>query len=194
LKIFNLFGLQRALCTLLVARAAMVAVVVAAVASPALAQSCATAIRASNPTESYTVVANAAVSESGTVTDVRTGLVWDRFEWGRHTSGFALVSGPQLNWQDALLAGVTANATGYKGFSDWRVPNMRELRSLVEECRLSPSINSDVFPSAVAGNYWSSTPTVATPTGAWYVEFASGNADYRDRANAAYVRLVRGGQ
>jgi Protein of unknown function (DUF1566) len=179
----------------LVCLATFLTCVAAAVsASPALVLGCVAGVSASNPNSVYTV-AGASVTTSGTVTDERTGLMWE--QCARGLSGAACTNGSatSFTWQAALAAVTSANSVAYLGYTDWRLPNVRELRSLVEECRLSPSINEVAFPATPAAGFWSSSPRVAAAaTGAWVVSFASGASGNGVRTATNNLRLVRGGQ
>ncbi len=151
------------------------------------AQTCVAGVQASNPTSVYVIDAG-----NGTVTDTRTGLMWDRC--ARGLSGVACATGAAsaLNWQAAL--DVAASVGSYKGYSDWRLPNPKELRSLVEECRSNPTINEFAFPNTPALFFWSGSPVAGGARVAWFVSFSFGDAfsDFRSVANL--VRLVRAGQ
>lgn len=156
-------------------------------ASWTAAQTCVAGVQASNPTSVYVI--NSAM---GTVTDTRTGLMWDRCALGQSGINCATGTATTFAWQGALNAAATIGA--YKGFSDWRLPNVRELRSLVEECRFIPAINEFAFPNTGASFFWSGSPYAGGATYAWYVGFNYGNAYIDDRSFANPVRLVRAGQ
>ncbi len=64
----------------------------------------------------------------GTVTDNATGLMW-----ARNDSGEDVPAG--LDWEEALAWVETRNAAEYLGFSDWRLPNVKELQSIVDYTR-----------------------------------------------------------
>ena len=66
----------------------------------------------------------------GTITDKATGLMWGQAD-----------SGKGMNWEDALKWVQTKNAEYYLGYSDWRLPNAKELQSIVDYTR-SPSTTS----------------------------------------------------
>ena len=133
----------------------------------------------------------------GTVTDTRTGLMWKQCSEGQTWSGTGCNGSVATHtWSDALAL---AEAASFAGQSDWRLPNLKELRSLVEECRSNPAINDRLFPNTSGWTYWSGSPGAGTFNGysifAWSVYFYSGNALEDDhRGNGRHVRLVRGGQ
>jgi Protein of unknown function (DUF1566) len=156
-------------------------------ASESTAQTCVAGIQASNPTSVYVIDA-----ANGTVTDTRTGLMWDRCAHGQSGPACGAGSASGFTWQAALNVPATIGA--YKGYNDWRLPNLKELHSLVEECRTNPSINEIAFPATPASLFWSASPVSGIASTAWYVFFINGNADYGNRTNAYGVRLVRAGQ
>ncbi len=151
------------------------------------AQTCVTGIQASNPASIYVVD-----SANGTVTDTRTGLMWDRCARGLSGVGCAAGTASTFTWQAALNAAATIGT--YKGYNDWRQPNLKELRSLVEECRINPSINEFAFPNTPASVFWSGSPYFASPSSALYVDFLVGSSNIDPRVIAYRVRLVRAGQ
>ena len=67
----------------------------------------------------------------GTVTDAATGLMWAQTD-----------SGTGMNWQDALAWVQAKNAVKYLGHSDWRMPNAKELQSIVDYTRSPATSNS----------------------------------------------------
>lgn len=164
-----------------------------ATALPARAQSCAAGTTASNPTAAYQID-----SVKGTVTDTRTGLMWDRCAWGLNGGTCDSGSVVALTWQQALALPAAANfpifGQGHKGYTDWRLPNVNELRSLVEECRGAPAINVIAFPNTPSVYFWSGSPKAYGLGNAWDVDFAYGFADHGGRSNLQLVRLVRAGQ
>ena len=78
------------------------------------------------------------------------------------------------------------------GFSDWRVPTKEELGRLVTSVDQEPTIDSDYFPMAESGWYWSSS--VASSFHAWSSNFGDGFDFFYTRSNNHHVRLVRGGE
>ncbi len=139
--------------------------------------------------------------------DAATGLTWDRCGWGQ--VGPTCIGQPTIfyDWNEAMQVARIANQQRYKGFYDWRVPNVRELETLVK-IDGNPAIDMNVFPNTlVADNYsyyLTSSQNEYVPAwaaGAWGVEFVKGAVGTVDKTNwlpdeAPYtgpVRLVRGG-
>jgi hypothetical protein len=83
---------------------------------------------------------------------------------------------------------------GLAGFSDWRIPNVRELQSIVDYGRLNPAIHPDFPGETAAFGYWSSTVVAGNPTSAWFVFFSDGDVSFVVKSFALHGRAVRGGQ
>jgi hypothetical protein len=128
----------------------------------------------------------------GTVTDWNTGLMWKQCSEGQNEQGCAGTASV-FDWQAALQVPDTLNVSGgYAGHTDWRLPNIKELRSIVEEACFSPAINSDRFPNTPHANFWSSSVTVGQSGYSWYVYFRYGVVSYYgNRSGERHVRLVR---
>lgn len=158
-------------------------------AATAYAQTCKTeSITASAPNSRYTD------NSDGTVTDNTTGLMWKQCPEGASGAGCATGGASTYTWQQALQQAQTVdNGAGFAGHTDWRLPNRKELHSLVEVQCASPSINAVLFPNNPSNLFWSSSPYANDPTTAWSVYFSSGLDNYNYKTNAYYVRLVRGG-
>ena len=70
-----------------------------------------------------------------TVTDSSTGLMWQQTE------------SVEWNWVQALKY---CEDLALAGYSDWRLPNYKELSSLIDDARYSPDIDTASFPDAFA--------------------------------------------
>ena len=126
---------------------------------------------------------------NGTVTDNLTGLIWLQ-------NAGCLVGG---NWAGALTAANTLN-TGECDLNDgsaqgdWRLPNVRELFSLIDFGRFQPALPSGhPFLNVSWTNYWSST-RAPTAGFAWYVSLSDGAVYAAGTAVDYPVWPVRGGQ
>jgi len=121
-----------------------------------------------------------------TVTDNFTGLMWTKN---------ALLAGAN-NWQDALtyVAGMNAGTYQNFGYTDWRLPNRKELRSMTDYSKFNPAIPSpNLFICVVGDYYWWSSSTYADDTdNARVVSRGSVYADYKSSSH--YVWPVRAGQ
>ena len=115
------------------------------------------------------------------VLDRRTGLMWSRRN----------IAKERKCWADAKKASEECRLDGY---SDWRLPTIRELLSIVDYERHKPAIDTTVF-ECESDWYWSSTPYAPSPGGyAWLVYFYDGYAGWNPQDSYGFVRAVRAGQ
>ena len=159
----------------------LVLLLVAAMA-PAGAQICRDDIPASAPDSRFTDNGN------GTVTDLATGLIWKQCAEGLSGAGCLSGSATTFTWQQALQHAADAV---FAGSSLWRLPNKKELASLVEQRCYGPAINTRYFPNTPPW-FWSSSPYAGAD--AWLVYFDSGLDYAGSKGSDSAVRLVRGGQ
>ncbi len=102
-------------------------------------------------------------SSEWSVTDRKTGLMWVRD---------AGVSEFPLTWKEAFSFIDTLNREEYAGHDDWRLPNRRELFSLVSHGRVNPPLfEANVFVNVFHGYYWTASTCARLPDQAWYVHF-----------------------
>jgi hypothetical protein len=170
----------------------------------------------------------------GTVTDNVTGLMWEKkgdneglHDWDNYYSwsGYCSVSGVEC-WTNAQcggncdspdgqggddtifewLAKVNAEGgTGFAGHNDWRIPNIKELQSIVNYETYSPAVSPAFNTSCAPGcavtacsctasyYYWSSTSIAGSPGVAWGVDFDDGFMSVFSKDGNGHVRAVRGG-
>ncbi len=88
------------------------------------------------------------------------------------------------------------NAANFGGYSDWRMPTIKELSTLVDSSipYTGPTINTDSFPNTAASFYWALTSDDYLPHKAWYVYFRYGKVDVHSKYGHYHVRAVRAGQ
>jgi hypothetical protein len=155
----------------------------------------------------------------GCTRDNLTGLTWEvkvndpsnfrhrshRYNWfrpdvpdGRSGSqgGVCGTLGGQLCNTSTYRAAV--NAAALCGASDWRVPTIEELQSIMHYSGRVPAIDGDYFPNIVADStidyYWSNTPSANT-SNVWAVVFADATVDFTSRdVDRLKLILVRGVQ
>lgn len=125
-------------------------------------------------------VALAYAGNGTTVTDNATGLIWQKQD-----------DGVTKTWTVAL-AYCNANTAGLPG-TGWRLPNQRELLSIVDYNYISPAINP-IFLSTRSGYYWSSTSfqNPGLQEQAWFVDFYGSYTYYDVKTGEYFVRCVRG--
>jgi len=80
------------------------------------------------------------------------------------------------------------------GFSDWRVPNIKELNSIIDNTKTNPSINTLYFPNSTSNNYWSNSSRFSPSTYAWSGNFYDGYTRTNSKSSSSNIRLVRGNQ
>jgi hypothetical protein len=66
------------------------------------------------------------------------------------------------------------NLNTFGGFSDWRLPTVKELSSLVNRDRCNPSVDVSYFPHTAESFYWASTMVAGIATYAWVIDFRKG--------------------
>ncbi len=116
-------------------------------------------------------------NNNGTVTDTTTGLMWQKFE-----------DGTARTWEQSLSY---CEGLSLAGFSDWRLPNVKELSSIIDSTRCNPAIDVSFFPNAQSYLwYWTST-SEAYNGSTWLVEFYTGGLSSGDKTLSSYVRCVR---
>lgn len=141
----------------------------------------------------------------GTITDNNTGLMWAKKDDNNvdplHDKDTT------YNWANAFavhIAGLNAGA-GFAGYTDWRLPNGKELQSIINYETSTPAVAS-AFNTGCAANctvlacsctraedYWSSTSRASDAVHAWAVHFNEGFVGANFKSIPMRVRAVRGG-
>lgn len=128
---------------------------------------------------------------NGTVTDTTSGLTWQQS-----------IDATVRNWEEALT--YCENLELPAGQTDWRLPNIKELQSLVDTTTYGPAIDTTLLPTNL-GDYWSSTHGWTyshhdgkyIPSGAWSIYFSTDFSDgYVNKSPVSidtFARCVRGG-
>lgn len=131
----------------------------------------------------------------GTALDKKTGLMWKRCAQGQTwDSAIKTCSGTvnTYDWKNALSG---AESEVFAGFDDWRLPNKKELNSIIERKCYKPTINLIVFSSEAPGRtFWTATPSAAYSGSVWLADFFLGDESYGSTGSSYRyaVRLVRG--
>jgi hypothetical protein len=127
----------------------------------------------------------------GTVTDTCTNLMWQKDTADVSGDGQIDPPGDSLAWCNAVSH---CDALEFAGYDDWRLPNIKELQSIVDYGRNDPCIDP-VF-ETLGQYYWSSTTMTETPDNAWGVGFTTGYVGVRLKTgdfefSFNFVRAVR---
>ena len=152
---------------------------------------CDTNISATTPDENFD-------ESGGIVLDKQTGLMWKQCPEGLSEDGCAVGVPDAVTWAQALEAVDALNTGGgFAGHTDWRLPNIKELQSIVEEQCDSPARNETVFPGDYRNQLWSSSPVAVTgddtANRAWFIAVGDGVTSNEIRSRGLGIRLVRGG-
>jgi probable HAF family extracellular repeat protein len=134
-------------------------------------------------------------NETVTVTDNVTGLIWTK---NANAPGPSVCNpGTLKTWQEALDYVACINTYSYLGYDDWRLPNRKELRSLIDYSRDDPALQlGHPFISVQLSNYWSSTTyaNYANTSNAWDVFMWRGDEYYNSKDATNHVWPVRAGE
>ncbi len=124
-------------------------------------------------------------SNGAEVTDAQAGLVWRRCSEGQIWSAGICSGTPTTFTHEQALAYARTQTV-------WRIPNVKELSSLVDTSRFNPAIDGNAFPLTPSALYWSASPDVRLPSLAWTVDFGLGGVVSNNRySSTVLLRLVR---
>jgi len=114
------------------------------------------------------------------INDHATNLMWQQAE-----------NPDQLSWEEAEAYVVRMNQEEMAGFTDWRLPTVEELLSLVQSAKKDGFYIDPLFQNQFIGT-WTSDIITDVFAGAWFVDFIEGKAvDGNRAAGLGHVRLVR---
>lgn len=102
------------------------------------------------------------------VADSATRLMWQGCAAGETGDDCGSGNSTSRTWQLALsyCEGLT-----WGGYDDWRLPDIKELHSIVDNRRAQPAIDTAAFPGLPSGGFWSSTTCAGYPSSARVVFF-----------------------
>lgn len=122
------------------------------------------------------------ISQNGVAKDSATGLMWQDDNDAKTI---------EKDWEGAKA--YCENFT-LGGYSDWRLPNIYELTTLLDNTKSSKPYVIDGIENIVSSYYWSSTTRASSSSDAGVVIFHTGSDDWGDKTHGIYVRCVRAGQ
>jgi hypothetical protein len=130
------------------------------------------------------------VPEQPVVADAATGLVWQGCAAGLRGASCAGGSRSHLAWGSALTY---CEDLLWGGADDWRLPDLKELSSVVDDRRARPATSPAAFPATPAESFWTSSSDASAPSRAWAVSFDAGSYNMWPKSDSDAVRCVRGG-
>ena len=141
------------------------------------------ALRASGNNPRYT---RETIMGGEVVTDRLTGLMWTRC--ALPASNCSILA--PATWLDALT---NAAGSNHAGFTNWRLPNLEELRSIVDYSRVTSVVNNSIFQGLSTDlTYWTSTPVNnETNARAYAIHFGLGTVIEAPRTDSHTLLLVR---
>jgi len=166
-------------------RTLFVSLIFSALAMPVMAQDCDAKKPESTPKSRF--VDNG----DGTVTDKQTNKTWLKcivgMKWDGNTcAGQSLT----YTWADSLPVIDDLNAKKMAGRSDWRLPKVEELMSIVESRCFKPAINLDVFPYSPESAFWTDSSIEGFQPRVWVVHFLNGKQYIANKKQDWRIRLV----
>ncbi len=124
------------------------------------------------------------------VTDGVTGLVWQGCPAGLSGGDCTAGGVATYTWQNAIDY---CDGLDWGGHTDWYLPDAKELRTIVDNHRTSPAIDTAIFPGTPSNWFWTSASCAGDSSDAWRVDFSGGGVDDGDKGNGNNVRCVRRG-
>lgn len=144
---------------------------------------------------SSTPIKNFILYKSGVALDKSTGLMWKRcpndMSWSEKDQKCSVITDnngkiySEENWQKALESVTKLNQnSGFAGYQDWRLPNLKELLTIIEKKCINPAYNQTLFPNVYLGStvtryFWTSTPAGSDQV--WMVSEDGGSIIKRNR-------------
>ncbi|MBN2120319.1 MAG: DUF1566 domain-containing protein [Candidatus Omnitrophica bacterium] len=125
------------------------------------------------------------------VKDNNTGLIWEVKSPNPKDINFCKVKYNFSQAQETFIKKL--NQEKYGGFSDWRLPNKDELRSIVDYGKTDPAVDESYFPNCQVSFYWTSIPYKMQPPFIWGIFFGLGSGIPYTPSSLQCVRAVRGG-
>ncbi len=125
---------------------------------------------------------------NGTISDNATGLMWQKCTVGLSDNNCSTGSATTIDFATATS---TCAGLSLGGFSNWRVPNIRELMSIVDFSVAAPTINGTYFPNTPSNWFRTSTTYIFGRPSSFEISFEEGIISWRNFTGLNSVRCVR---
>lgn len=142
----------------------------------------------------------------GTITDNNSGLMWEKLDDSNLPSLAGIHDKDEYyTWEDAFVKVADLNIGAFAGHTDWRLPNMAELQTLVNFQAVDPAVygafHSSCAPDCTVTTcsstrpyaYWSSTTYQDLPDAAWVVDLYNGYTNAGSKTYYPNACAVRAG-
>jgi|GEM_PF-2175948 len=146
-----------------------------------------------HPTASQTGFETGGVIPAGYACQKGTGLLWRRcplgLAWDAVSSSCQEAVAEVASWRDTLGSVSALSEAG----GNWRLPNIKELNSIIERRCSNPAVDTRVFPVIPAGTIWSASPVAANPASVWSAQLnvTSGGDDDSGAGDLGSALIVR---
>jgi hypothetical protein len=132
---------------------------------------------------------------NGEIKDTQTGLIWQICSIGQYLEEISgenncLGVGNEYSWLEAFQI---AKNERQKTQQKWRLPNIKELHSIINIRCYEPAIDNTIFPNTFSSKYWSSSSSIDS-NDAWAVFFGYGTLGVERKDSRLNIRLVRTSQ
>ncbi len=154
-----------------------------------ITQHCVYNVQSTSPDARYTFA-----NEGKEVIDTVTNLTWSRCEVGQswdNASKVCIGEPLELNWEQAHAEAVKYTLSDG---DEWRVPNIKELTTLLESRCSQPQVNAFVFPSTYRYSFFLSSTVQARedkPNNIYILAMLSGSVEITSKTDVSHVKLVK---
>ena len=133
----------------------------------------------------------------GTISDENTTLMWEVKGISDSSPDPSKPNDPDntYNWSELPALIALLNANSYGGYTDWRLPTVKELETILDLsiAEPGPTTNTTLFQNCRAGSYWTSDIDIDNPAMAWAIDFSNTLDNITAITDKLHVRAVRGG-
>ena len=134
------------------------------------------------------------INADGTLTDINSGLTWMRCALGQSWNGVTCIgAASSYSWKDLNREIQKLNKTGgFASHTDWRLPKLPELASIVDIRCQYPRIDLTLFPNTPSATFWSADKKPGRENSIYILDFGLKGVSASETESQNHVRLVRG--
>jgi hypothetical protein len=119
--------------------------------------------------------------KDGLIRDRKKKIVWKKCPEGLSGNDCSSGETSLMNYESAQRACLSLNTEddgkGHKGLSNWRLPTLVELTSIIDYSKYKPAIHTDYFPNTFPIYFWSDTRSAISFSNYWAVNFLDGTTN-----------------